>query len=85
VLSTIISLAGPTYQNAAGATVPNLAAYHAAFIAAAALELIAVGWALTIHDSDAAVTLRRPAIQAREEVGASVPRLGDQATGEQVS
>src|SRR2546421_1784194 len=85
VLSTIISVAGPTYRNAAGATVPNLAAYHAAFIAAAALELIAVGWALTIHDSDAAVTLRRPAIQTREEVGASVPRIGDQATGEQVS
>jgi EmrB/QacA subfamily drug resistance transporter len=66
VLSSVISAVGATRLSATGATVPNLAAYHAAFFAAAVLELIAVGWALTIHDSDAAVTLRRPARQAKE-------------------
>ena len=64
VLSSVISAMGATRLSATGATIPNLVAYHAAFFAAAALELIAVGWALTIHDSDAAVTLRRPAKQA---------------------
>ncbi len=70
VVSSVISAVGTTRLSATGATVPNLAAYHVAFFAAAMLELIAASWALTIHDSDAAVTLRRPAKQAREEVGA---------------
>jgi len=70
VVSSVISAVGTTRLSATRATVPNLAAYHVAFFAAAMLELIAVSWALTIHDSDAAVTLRRPAKQAREEVGA---------------
>jgi len=70
VVSSVISAVGTTRLSATGAAVPNLAAYHVAFFAAAMLELIAVSWALTIHDSDAAVTLRRPAKQAREEVGA---------------
>jgi EmrB/QacA subfamily drug resistance transporter len=70
VVSSVISAVGATRLSATGATVPNLAAYHVAFFAAAMLELIAVSWALTIHDSDAAVTLRRPEKQAREEVGA---------------
>ncbi len=72
VLSSVISAVGATRLSATGATVPNLAAYHAAFFAAAVLELIAVGWALTIHDSDATVTLRRPARQAKEVGGARV-------------
>lgn len=85
VLSSVISAMGATRLSATGAMVPNLAAYHAAFFAAAALELIAVGWALTIHDSDAAVTLRRSAKQAKEEGGARAQRHGEQATGEHVS
>ncbi len=85
VLSSVISAMGATRLSATGAMVPNLAAYHVAFFAAAALELIAVGWALTIHDSDAAVTLRRSAKQAKEEGGARAQRHGEQATGEHVS
>jgi predicted MFS family arabinose efflux permease len=70
LVSSVISAVGTTRLSATGATVPNLVAYHVAFFAAAMLELIAASWALTIHDSDAAVTLRRPAKQEREEVGA---------------
>jgi EmrB/QacA subfamily drug resistance transporter len=72
VLSTVISIVGPTHLSATGVTVPNLTSYHIAFFAAALLELIAVGWALTIHDSDAAVTLRRSSRQVKEEVSAGI-------------
>jgi len=85
VLSSVISAVGATRLSVTGAMIPNLSAYHAAFFAAAALELIAVGWALTIHDSDAAVTLRRSAKQAKEEGGARAQRHGEQATGEHIS
>jgi hypothetical protein len=38
---------------------PNLAAYHAAFLAAAVLALIGACKALTISDRDAAATMKR--------------------------
>jgi EmrB/QacA subfamily drug resistance transporter len=58
VLSSVLSFIGPTQQGANGSTLPNLAAYHAAFLAASALALIAACIALTVHDSDAAATMQ---------------------------
>lgn len=57
VLSSVLSIVGPTRLSATGAVVPNVTAYHAAFFAAAALALIAAGFALTIRDRDAAATM----------------------------
>ena len=59
VLGSVLSIIGPTTISATGAVQPNLAAYHAAFLAAAVLALIAACIALTISDRDAAVTMRR--------------------------
>jgi MFS family permease len=65
VLSTVLIGVGST-QSAGGISHPNLRAYHLAFIAAAAFILVATGFSLTIHDSDAAETMvrrtRRPKI-----------------------
>lgn len=58
LLSSVISVVGLTQVNANGATVPNLAAYHAAFITAAVPVLIAAGIGLSVRDSDAATTMR---------------------------
>ncbi len=43
----------------AGQVTPNLAAYHAAFLVAAALALVGAVVALTIHDADAVSTMVR--------------------------
>src|SRR5437660_4812252 len=59
VLGSVLSIIGPTTLSATGTVQPNLAAYHAAFLAAAVLALIAACIALTISDSDAGVTIRR--------------------------
>ena len=59
VLGSVLSIIGPTTLSATGTIQPNLAAYHAAFLAAAVLALIAACIALTISDRDAAVTMRR--------------------------
>ena len=59
LLSTVISAVGMTQLSTSGAVVPNLTAYHAAFIAAAILALTAAGMGLTMRDSDAAATMRR--------------------------
>jgi EmrB/QacA subfamily drug resistance transporter len=65
VLSTVLIGVGST-QSAGGISHPNLRAYHLAFVAAAAFILVATGFSLTIHDSDAAETMvrrtRRPKI-----------------------
>jgi EmrB/QacA subfamily drug resistance transporter len=60
LLSSVITAVGITQLSAGGSIIPNLSAYHAAFIAAAILVLIAVGFGFTVHDSDAAATMRRP-------------------------
>ncbi len=57
VLSSVLSAIGPFQVSAGGTPVPHLIAYHAAFLAAAALEIIAATIALTIHDRDAAATM----------------------------
>lgn len=59
VLSSVLSIVGPTQLSATGTVVPNVTAYHAAFFAAAALALIAAAIALAIHDRDAAATMRQ--------------------------
>ena len=56
LLTTVLAAAGSASQ-AAGHVTANVAAYHDAFLAAAAVALVAVPVALTIRDSDAAATM----------------------------
>ncbi len=57
VLGEVLSAVGPTHLSATGQVLPNLAAYHAAFLAAAVLMLIAAGIALAVSDRDAAPSM----------------------------
>ena len=57
--STVLGLVGPVVAGAHGSVQPNITAYHAAFLTAAVLALIAAGTALFIHDRDAAATMQR--------------------------
>lgn len=59
LISGVISIAGLTQVSAGGAVVPNLAAYHAAFVASAVLALCGACIGLMVRDSDAAPTMRR--------------------------
>lgn len=70
ILGSVLSIVGPVKPNAAGMLVPNLTAYHAAFLAAAALALIGAAFALAVHDKDAASTMRRLPKQSKEDVPA---------------
>ena len=56
--------------------VPNLTAYHAAFLVAAGFALVGAVAALQIHDSDAAAT-----IVARRRRGVAVPVTSSPANG----
>ena len=67
LLSSVISVIGLTQRSASGALTPNYTAYHAAFLASAALALLAGGIALAIRDSDAASTMRRSVQKAKQE------------------
>ncbi len=58
VLATVLAAVGTTHQ-VDGHTVANLAAYHAAFLTAAGIALVAAAIALTIRDVDAASTMVR--------------------------
>jgi EmrB/QacA subfamily drug resistance transporter len=71
IVSSVLSLVGVT-QVVGGSVQPNLAAYHAAFLAAAGIALLAVGAALRIHDRDAAATMARAPKRA-VEAGPPVP------------
>jgi len=77
IFTTAIVAVGAT-QTVAGRVTPNLAAYHVAFLAAAALAAVGAVIALTIHDSDAAATMvrrgRRAARPGRQD--ASAPAAG---------
>ncbi len=87
LLSSVISAIGLTQQSANGALTPNYTAYHAAFLASAALALLAGGIALAIRDSDAASTMRRSvqtgkqenAAEQVQEVGRTPVSLSQQA------
>jgi hypothetical protein len=48
-----------------GHVVPHLAAYHAGFLAAAAVMLGGAGAALVVRDADAAETMKRPQPRAK--------------------
>jgi MFS family permease len=69
LLTTVVATVGPAHE-VGGQTVPNLAAYHAAFLVAAATALVAAVCALTVSDADAAPTIvprrRRHAAPAGE-------------------
>ena len=59
ILGSVLSIIGTTTLSVTGTVEPNLFAYHAAFLAAAVLTLIAACIALAVSDKDAAVTMRR--------------------------
>src|SRR3974390_2985564 len=57
-LSTIVATVGPV-KVVDHRVVPNLTAYHYAFLAAAAVAVVGALVALTVHDADAAQTMVR--------------------------
>ncbi|WP_022926801.1 MDR family MFS transporter [Patulibacter americanus] len=66
-LATVIAVIGPLESSGgAGAPVPNLTAYHAAFLVSAGLLVVAALMALRIRDSDAASTMG-----TRDDAGAA--------------
>jgi EmrB/QacA subfamily drug resistance transporter len=58
ILSSVLGAIGPLRVNDLGATVPNLSAYRAAFLAAAGFATIGAMIALAIPDRDAAITMQ---------------------------
>jgi EmrB/QacA subfamily drug resistance transporter len=79
MFTTAIVAVGAT-KIVAGRPTPNLAAYHVAFLIAAAVAVAGAGVALTIHDADAAATMVRrgrrkaePGGQAATGTAASAP------------
>jgi EmrB/QacA subfamily drug resistance transporter len=66
ILTTVIAAVGPLRLTAHG-LVPNLSAYHIAFLSAAGIALMAAIPALTVKDSDAASTMVRRGRLAREQ------------------
>ena len=76
LLSSVLAGFGPITTTALGTTAPNLFAYRAAFLAAAALSLTGAALALRVPDADAAATMRptgRPIPATRREVAAALP------------
>lgn len=67
VIGAVLSAVGPTRQSVNGRVLPNLAAYHAAFLAAAVLALIAAGIALAVSDRDAAPSMQRQVRPSEDE------------------
>jgi len=65
VLTTVIVLVGPVHL-VAGHQVPNLGAYRAAFLVAAAIALSEVACSLSIRDAGAAATI--PARRGRRGI-----------------
>ncbi len=66
LLSSVMSAIGLVYRGTNGATLPNYAAYHAAFIASAAIVLLAAGIGLFVRDKDAASTMQSKKQQAQQ-------------------
>jgi EmrB/QacA subfamily drug resistance transporter len=64
ILTTVVAAVGPLRVTARG-LVPNLSAYHASFLAAAGIALLALVAALTVNDKDAAATMVRRGRLAR--------------------
>jgi EmrB/QacA subfamily drug resistance transporter len=72
VFTTVIVAVGETTISS-GRAAPNLTAYHAAFLAAAAVAAVGALVALTIHDADAANTMVRRPGQRAEPATSPVP------------
>jgi EmrB/QacA subfamily drug resistance transporter len=68
VLSTVLISVGSTHASG-GVSLPNLRAYHLAFATAALFSLAAIGFSVTIHDSDAAATMVRRGKRAAPAAG----------------
>jgi MFS family permease len=75
VLSTVISAVGVLHQ-VSGRVEPNAHAYHLAFLTAAAIALVAAGFAQRIDDTEAAPSMRRTAEVADQPDGALVTSGG---------
>jgi EmrB/QacA subfamily drug resistance transporter len=80
LLTTVVATVGPAHV-VDGRMVPNLAAYHAAFLVAAATALAAAVCALTISDADAAPTIvprrrRQTVLAAQPDAPQPVPAAG---------
>ncbi|WP_322750719.1 MULTISPECIES: MFS transporter, partial [unclassified Frankia] len=58
LVTTALTLFAPAGARTTAAAAGNAAAYHGAFLVAAALAVVAAGFALTVRDSDAANTMR---------------------------
>jgi MFS family permease len=58
LLSSVLAVAGTERYDAAGVARPHVAAYHAAYLAAAGLAIVAALLALRVPDRDAAATMR---------------------------
>lgn len=61
ILGSVLGIVGPIQQSTTGKVLPNLTAYHAAFLTSACLALLAAGISLTIRDRDAANTMQKRA------------------------
>jgi EmrB/QacA subfamily drug resistance transporter len=81
VLSTVIAAVGVTRVQS-GHLVPNLTAYHVAFLTAAAVALVAAARSRSIDDAAAAPTMRprRRAVEAVERAEAGSSPLGPQGS-----
>jgi EmrB/QacA subfamily drug resistance transporter len=66
VLGGVLGIIGTTHIGANGAVLPKLAAYHVAFLTAAALALVAACISLAVSDRDAAVTMQSRRSQRAE-------------------
>ncbi|MDP9359060.1 MAG: multidrug efflux MFS transporter [Chloroflexota bacterium] len=64
-LSSVLALVGPVQRDAAGAEVPHLAAYRAAFLAAASFAAIGALLALRVPDRDAVATMQPRPVRSR--------------------
>ncbi|MCK9250861.1 MAG: multidrug efflux MFS transporter [Solirubrobacteraceae bacterium] len=58
-MATVISVSGPVRADATGTIVPDLGAYHDAFVAAAVLMVVSALLSLRVRDEDAASTMVR--------------------------
>ncbi len=73
-LSTVLSYVGTETINAAGIATPNIDAYRAAFLAAAALAIIGSLLAWRVPDEDAAVTMQRKAERSKAVEAVEPPK-----------
>jgi ABC-type glycerol-3-phosphate transport system permease component len=72
LVTTVIAAVGAVHV-VAGRTVPNLTAYHAAFLTAAGVALVGAAVALTINDGDAAATMVRRTVARVTPAGGGRP------------